>query len=185
MASDLKGKALVLMGPSGAGKSTIGEMLGRAIDGHFVDADDYHSPSNKEKMRNGMALTEEDRAPWLETLRGVVREGLAKGESMVLACSALQTQHRESLRCADPGYQPGSGGVRACSVKFVLLDVGADVLAGRLNRRAAEGNHFMPAMLLQSQLDLLHIDESEGIFKVDGTLTPSDIVSKIRASLFS
>lgn len=41
MASDYKGKAIVLMGVSGAGKSTIGQMLGRAVNGRFLDADDY------------------------------------------------------------------------------------------------------------------------------------------------
>lgn len=40
-------------------------------------------------------------------------------------------------------------------VKFVLLDAGAEVLAARLQKRAEEGNHLMPAKLLQSQLDLL------------------------------
>ncbi|XP_031115178.1 gluconokinase isoform X1 [Ipomoea triloba] len=178
MASDHKGKAVVLMGPSGAGKSTIGEMLGKAMNGHFLDADDYHSPSNKEKMQNGIPLTDEDRVPWLETLRDALRASLTKGQLAVLACSALQKCYREILRSADPRYEQGS---RACSVKFVLLDVTADVLAERLNRRAAEGKHFMPAKLLQSQLDLLQIDESEGIFKIDATLDPRDIVSKIQA----
>nr|GMD51381.1 probable gluconokinase isoform X2 [Ipomoea batatas] len=172
------GKAVVLMGPSGAGKSTIGEMLGKAMNGHFLDADDYHSPSNKEKMQNGIPLTDEDRVPWLETLRDALRASLAKGQLAVLACSALQNRYREILRSADLRYEQGSG---ACSVKFVLLDVTADVLAERLKKRAAEGKHFMPAKLLQSQLDLLQIDESEGIFKIDATLDPRDIVSKIQA----
>ncbi|VFQ58631.1 unnamed protein product [Cuscuta campestris] len=47
-----KGKAIVIMGPSGAGKSTIGQMLGKAINGRFVDADDFHSPSNKGNASN-------------------------------------------------------------------------------------------------------------------------------------
>ncbi|KAK9271792.1 hypothetical protein L1049_002156 [Liquidambar formosana] len=45
-----------------------------------------------------------------------------------------------------------------------------EVLAARLVKRAAEGKHYMPAMLLQSRLDLLQIDDSEGILKVDATL---------------
>nr|GMD54895.1 gluconokinase-like [Ipomoea batatas] len=131
-----------------------------------------------EKMQNGIPLTDEDRVPWLETLRDALRASLAKGQLAVLACSALQNRYREILRSADPRYEQGS---RACSVKFVLLDVTADVLAERLKKRAAEGKHFMPAKLLQSQLDLLQIDESEGIFKIDATLDPRDIVSKIQA----
>ncbi|CAN4117753.1 unnamed protein product [Withania somnifera] len=184
MASDYKGldsppscgKAVVLMGVSGAGKSTIGQMLGRAVHGCFLDADDYHSESNKEKMRNGIPLSDEDRAPWLETLRNVLRRGLVDNKTLVLACSALQKQYREILRSADPNYEPGS---YASVVKFVLLDVGAEVLAARLVKRAAEGKHFMPTKLLQTQLDLLQIDEAEGIFKVDATLDPDDIVKTI------
>ncbi|KAK4723411.1 hypothetical protein R3W88_026190 [Solanum pinnatisectum] len=177
MASDYKGKAIVLMGVSGAGKSTIGEMLGRAVHGRFLDADDYHSESNKEKMKNGIPLSEEDRVPWLEALRNTVRRGLVDNETLILACSALQKWYREILRSADPNYEPGS---YASIVKFVLLDVGAEVLAARLVKRAAEGKHFMPAKLLQTQLDLLRIDEAEGILKVDATMDPDTILKTIR-----
>jgi gluconokinase len=38
----------------------------------------------------------------------------------------------------------------------------------------------MPASLLQSQLDLLNIDESEGILKVDATLSPESTVNSIK-----
>ncbi|XP_009790941.1 gluconokinase-like [Nicotiana tabacum] len=177
MTSDYKGKAIVLMGVSGAGKSTIGQMLGRAVNGRFLDADDYHSESNKEKMRNGIPLADEDRVPWLETLRDVLRRGLADNEVPILACSALQKRYREILRSADPNYEPGS---YASVVKFVLLDVGAEVLAARLEKRAAEGKHFMPAKLLQTQLDLLQIDEAEGVFKIDATLDPDNIVKIVQ-----
>ncbi|XP_015055861.1 gluconokinase isoform X1 [Solanum pennellii] len=175
--SYLTGKAIVLMGVSGAGKSTIGEMLGRAVHGRFLDADDYHSESNKEKMKNGIPLSEEDRVPWLEALRNTLRRGLVDNETLVLACSALQKRYREILRSADPNYESGS---YASIVKFVLLDVGAEVLAARLVKRAAEGKHFMPATLLQTQLELLQIDEAEGILKVDATMDPDSILKTIR-----
>ncbi|KAF3658004.1 putative gluconokinase [Capsicum annuum] len=110
MTSDFKGKAIVLMGVSGAGKSTIGQMLGRAVHGRFLDADDYHSEANKEKMKNGIPLSEEDRVPWLEALRNTLRRGLVDNETLVLACSALQKRYREILRSADPNYEPDPTG---------------------------------------------------------------------------
>ncbi|XP_062145587.1 gluconokinase isoform X2 [Alnus glutinosa] len=172
MASGFKGIAVVIMGVSGAGKSTIGEMLANFMNGNFLDADDYHPLSNKD----------EDRIPWLETLRDTLRESLVSGKSVILGCSALQKQYRNILRSADPNYEVGG---YASVVKFVLLDAPAEVLAARLEKRAAEGKHFMPAKLLQSQLDLLQIDELEGIFKVDATLSPQTIISIIYTWNFS
>lgn len=130
-------------------------------------------------MKNGIPLTEEDRIPWLETLRDVVREGIRKNQIMILGCSALQKQYREILRCADSNYERGGACSRSKVVQFVLLEVGVEVLAERLEKRALEGKHFMPPKLLQSQMDLLQIDESECIFKVDATLDPHAIVDLI------
>lgn len=135
-----------------------------------------------EKMHKGIPLSDEDRIPWLETLRDALQESLANGKIVILGCSALQKQYRNILRSADPNYELGRC---ASEVKFVLLDAKAEVLAARLENRAAEGKHFMPAKLLQSQLDLLQIDESEGIFKVDATLNPQTIVSTIYTWIFS
>lgn len=133
-----------------------------------------------EKMKNGIPLSEEDRIPWLETLRDILKEGIISNEILVLGCSALQNRYREILRCADPDYKVG---YNECLVKFVLLDARVEVLAARLERRAAEGKHFMPAKLLQSQIDLLQIDEAEGILKVDATLDPRAIIDLIHASI--
>jgi gluconokinase len=132
-------------------------------------------------MHKGIPLSDEDRIPWLETLRDTLRESLVSGKFIILGCSALQKRYRNILRSADPNFEAGS---YASVVKFVLLDAPADVLAARLEKRAAEGKHFMPAKLLQSQLDLLQIDELEVIFKVDATLSPQTIVSIIYTWIF-
>ncbi|WMV48829.1 hypothetical protein MTR67_042214 [Solanum verrucosum] len=95
----------------------------------------------------------------------------------VISFPKMASDYREILRSADPNYEPGS---YARIVKFVLLEVGDEVLAARLVKRAAEGKHFMPAKPLQTQLDLLQIDEAEGILKVDATMDPDTILKTIQ-----
>ena len=131
-------------------------------------------------MQNGIPLSEEDRIPWLEILRDQLRERLEKRTSVILGCSALQKRYREILRSADPNYEPES---YVSPVKFVLLDAEAEVLAARLEKRAQQGMHFMPSSLLSLQLQLLQIDDSEGILKVDATLSPQVIVETIQSSI--
>ncbi|KAE9607903.1 hypothetical protein Lal_00039997 [Lupinus albus] len=168
---------MVLMGVSGAGKTTIGQMLEKEMKFKYLDADDFHSQSNKEKMRIGIPLTDEDREPWLKSLRDAIRERIINKTGVILGCSALKKKYREILRSADPDYEGRSYG---SAVSFILLDASAEVLSIRLNKRAAEGKHYMPASLLQSQLDLLEIDDSEGIFRVDATLSPQSIVKTVQ-----
>lgn len=132
-------------------------------------------------MKRGIALSDKDRIPWLETLRNALRERLLSENTVVLGCSALQKDYREILRSADPDYIHGTFD---SMVKFVLLDARAEVIAARLEKRAAEGNHFMPPTLLQSQLDLLQLDPSEGILKVDASQSPNDLVNGIQVLIF-
>ncbi|KAG9454363.1 hypothetical protein H6P81_007267 [Aristolochia fimbriata] len=180
MASDRKGSAIVIMGVSGSGKSTIGGMLAEALACSFLDADDFHSQANKVKMSKGIPLSEEDRIPWLETLRESIQNYLVVGKIVVLSCSALQKKYREILRGGDPGYN--SSGNQS-QVKFVCLQAPAEVIAARLEMRASAGSHFMPATLLQSQLDLLQIDMTEAIVVVDATLAPQVVVDTIKDRL--
>ncbi|EOA31522.1 hypothetical protein CARUB_v10014722mg [Capsella rubella] len=175
--NEVSGQVIVIMGVSGAGKSTIGKMLGTALSCDFLDADDFHSLSNRDKMSQGIALTDEDRMPWLEKIQDSLRKRLLNRETVVLACSSLRKQYREILRGSDPDYKPGS--YTSCKVKFVLLEGNAEVIAARLQKRASEGEHFMPLTLLQSQFDLLQADECEKIFKISVVLSPEVIVNTI------
>lgn len=126
-----------ITGVSGSGKTTIGRLLAERLGLPFFDGDDFHPEANIEKMRSGQALTDEDRAGWLEAIRQkAVQEG-----SGVFACSALRERYREVLKKGlnDP-------------VAWVLLDGDPALLSRRLEGRKG---HFMPPALLQSQLDIL------------------------------
>ncbi|SPO28401.1 related to thermoresistant gluconokinase [Ustilago trichophora] len=60
---------LIVMGTSGSGKSTVGAALSSALSCPFVDGDDLHPSSNVEKMSRGQPLNDDDREPWLLTIR--------------------------------------------------------------------------------------------------------------------
>src|SRR4051812_40390186 len=88
---------VILMGVTGAGKTTVGEALAARLHWSFVDADSYHTVASVEKMRAGIPLTDEDRAPWLTSLHNAIVEWLTAGANVVLACSALKGVYRERL----------------------------------------------------------------------------------------
>jgi gluconokinase len=134
--------AVVVMGVSGCGKTEIGRRLAQRLGAGFIDADDLHPPTNVEKMRQGIPLDDADRAPWLALLNARLREAVAAGRPMVLACSALKQRYRETL--AD-----GVTGLR-----FVHLAGSREVIAQRL---AARKHRYMPASLLDSQFTALEL----------------------------
>ncbi|MEN8878349.1 MAG: gluconokinase, partial [Hyphomonas sp.] len=59
---------VIIMGVAGSGKTSIAEALSKAEGWPFVEADDYHSAANKEKMASGTPLTDADRADWVRSL---------------------------------------------------------------------------------------------------------------------
>ena len=132
--------AVVVMGVSGCGKTEVGQRLARRLDARFIDADDLHPPGNVEKMRAGIALDDADRAPWLALLNARLREAVAAGQPVVLACSALKQSYRDRL----------ADGV--ANLRFVHLVGDRELIAARL---AARQHRYMPASLLDSQLATL------------------------------
>lgn len=157
--------ALVVMGPAGAGKTTVGEALAEALGWDFVEGDELHPAANVAKMAAGHPLDDADREPWLDAIAGAIAQNLGEGQGTVAACSALKRCYRDRLRAAVPG------------LGFVFLQLGADALARRLQRR--EG-HFMPPSLLASQLATLEPPGAdERVITVDGTLPPDAIVARV------
>ena len=156
---------ILLMGVSGSGKTTVGRLLASQMGWEFADGDDYHPAANVQKMRNGIPLTDADRAPWLRTLRDLIAVWIAAGKSAVLACSALKRSYREELRVSP-------------DVQVVYLRGTPQLLQARLHARVG---HFMTERMLQSQLATLEEPEDAVVVEIDRS--PEEIVKEIRARL--
>ena len=157
---------IVVMGVTGTGKTTVGKLLAKQLDWSFFDGDDYHPQENIEKMKAGIPLTDEDRAPWLRTLAGLLDELVDRDQSAVVACSALKADYRDTLRVGE-------------HVRFVHLCGSTELLKDRLEAR--EG-HIMPAALLPSQLDDLEAPGPDAL-QVSVDRPPAEIVDAIRSEL--
>ena len=156
----------IVMGVAGSGKTTIGRMLADALGWDFHDADDLHSEANKRKMHSGMALTDDDRAPWLLAVMNLIQSIISSGKNAVVACSALKQSYRDAI-VVDPNL-----------VKFIYLKGSSELIASRIQNRIG---HFMNPALLQSQFDAL--EEPRDAIVVDIAATPEEIVRAIRANL--
>jgi len=156
---------IVIMGVSGSGKTTAGKLLAEKTGWHFLDADDFHSVRNIEKMRAGIPLTDEDRWPWLQRLNRFVKNELQQ-HSVILACSALKQAYRERL--CESVSQP---------CRFVLLTGDHQIILERMESR----QHYMAPALLQSQFDILEVPQNALV--VDITQPVADIVSDIIKAL--
>ncbi len=154
------------MGVSGSGKTTVGELLAARLGWPFYDGDKFHPPENVAKMAAGTPLDDADRAGWLAVLGELIRAGLARGASGVIACSALKAAYRDSLR-VDPAR-----------VHFVYLKGSFDLIWERMLRRR---HHYMKASMLQSQFATL--EEPQGVLTCDITPPPEQIVDAILAGL--
>lgn len=154
------------MGVSGAGKTTVGRKLAAELGWSFYEGDDFHSAASVEKMSRGIALTDEDRRPWLAALRALIERCLEKKENAVLACSALKQAYRRVLRGED------------AEVVFVYLEAPPELLAARLEQRAG---HYAKRDLLPSQLATL--EEPRDAVVVDASAPPGEIAGVIRERL--
>ncbi|RQS70852.1 gluconokinase [Burkholderia sp. Bp8963] len=159
---------LIAMGVSGAGKSRIGEMLAERLSCSYTDGDAFHSAANKEKMHHGIPLTDDDRWPWLRTIRAAIEEKQRAGETAVFTCSSLKRSYRDVLRGNDT------------DVRFVYLKGSFAVLHERLQSRTG---HFFDPSLLQSQLETLEEPGPDEAIEVSIELTPEQIVDQVMVKI--
>ncbi|SCB58307.1 gluconate kinase, SKI family [Rhizobium aethiopicum] len=133
--------AVVVMGVSGCGKSSVGERIAVQYGLPFLEGDQLHPAVNVEKMAKGIPLTDNDRLPWLDRIGEEVRAAQKASQGLVISCSALKRNYRDRLRQAAGGH-----------LAFVFLEGSREIL---LSRMQARQGHFMPASLLDSQLQTL------------------------------
>lgn len=158
--------AIVLIGVAGCGKTTIGQKLAASLGWPFRDADEFHPPENVAKMSAGIPLTDQDRGPWLAAIRAYIDTNLARGESLVVTCSALRETYRERLI--------GDG----TRVKLVHLAGDYNLILQRLQQRQG---HFMKPEMLKSQFATL--ETPINAVTVDIGQPPEAIVAEIKRAL--
>jgi gluconokinase len=156
---------LIIMGVAGCGKSSVGAALSAALGVPYVDGDDLHPTANVDKMRRGVALSDDDRWPWL----GQVAACLQGKAPVIVGCSALKRAYRDRIRAGVQG-----------KVGFVHLSGNRDLIAARMAQRAG---HYMPLSLLDSQFAALEPPARDEAVTVDIDQPLSDIVAQILAHL--
>jgi len=161
----------IVMGVSGCGKTTVGRLLARELGCEFLDADDFHPEANVAKMAKGVALTDDDRWPWLDAIVAAMHERAARRARAVIACSALKEAYRDRL-CR--------GMDAVDEVRIVYLKGDTATIAPRL---ASRSDHYMPASLLDSQFAAL--EEPGNAIVVDIRQPTDEQVRQIAAALQS
>jgi carbohydrate kinase (thermoresistant glucokinase family) len=154
---------VVVMGVSGCGKSTVGQGLAQALGVPYIEGDALHPARNVALMAAGTPLTDADRQGWLQAVADELAHAQATGA--VVSCSALKRSYRQLLRASAP------------DLKLIYLRGDQPLLAERMRARSG---HYMPASLLQSQLDTLEPPGAdESAFVLDIAAPPEQLVRQL------
>ncbi len=159
---------VVVMGVSGSGKTYVGQAIAEQLGFAFFDADDFHPYSNLTKMSEGIALSDSDRAPWLESLNKLLRSKQSEGVAVVLACSALKRSYRSTLAAG------------LATVCFVHLDVPQPVIVARVRDRRG---HFASSALVSSQFADLEVPTDDEATIIDADRPKEEVVEAVIAAL--
>src|SRR5258708_9315496 len=149
------------MGPAGSGKTTVGKMLAAQLKWDFYDGDNFHSPANIEKMSRGIPLSDDDRIPWLKSIRESILQWDAQHRNVVQACSALKRSYRELLQINS-------------NVKLVYLKGSYELLRERLHSRKG---HYAGEQILADQI--ANVEGPTDAITIDAAQSPAQIVAEL------
>ena len=149
---------ILIMGIAGSGKTTIAKLLSKK-NVFLIEADDYHSKNNIDKMSAGIPLNDDDRYNWLIKIKEEIDKRKIF-QNLVIACSALKEKYRSILNVKED--------------YLVYLKISKNTAKTRIKKRQ---NHFMPDSLVESQFAIL--EEPDICITLDETLKPDEITSHL------
>ena len=150
---------ILIMGVAGSGKTTIAELLSKKINAFLIEADDYHSKKNIDKMSTGIPLNDDDRYDWLIKIKEEI-DKRKNFQNLVVACSALKEKYRLILNVKEDF--------------LVYLKITKNTAKTRIKNRK---DHFMPDSLVDSQFAIL--EEPDVCITLEETLTPEETTSHL------
>lgn len=157
---------VVVMGVAGCGKTELGRQLAQTLNLPFIEGDRFHSDSNIQKMKTGIALTDEDRADWLQA---IIDASLSGSQGAVIACSALKQRYRDVFR------------QQLSNLTFLYLEIDKSTALHRVTSRP---DHFYPPSLVNSQFEVLEVPSQEqDVLALDATEPVVSLIARAKAWL--
>ena len=150
---------VLIMGVAGSRKTMIAKLLSNKINAFLIEADDYHSKNNIDKMSVATPLNDDDKYDWLVKIKEEI-DKRKSFQNLVVACSALREKYRTILNVKED--------------YLVYLNITKNTAKTRIKNRK---DHFMPDSLVYSQFAIL--EEQNVCIKLKDTLTPEETTSHL------
>lgn len=167
---------LIIAGPSCSGKTRFGAYAAGMLRYHFVEGDLFHLHRVMQLAhQQSLPMTDEYRqSQWFHALSGALLFAALQHMEIVLTCSALKRSFREML--TNLGSEMGMG-----DLWIVWLDIPADILKERAERRQKESNHPFGPEMIDSQLADAEIpqENEDRVIRVDGLLDAPRLLQEI------